>query len=87
MAHGREHTGRWGRQPIGACGDRMTAIVGKGAKAMSQVLGLLPSAHPLVMAKARTALLAATANPRRWEEVEQAYQVVCEHQQRLGKGS
>jgi hypothetical protein len=55
--------------------------------AAHRLLGLLPSAHPLVMAKARTALLAATANPRRWEEVEQAYQVVCEHQQRLGKGS
>ena len=52
-----------------------------------QLLGLLPNAHEIVVAKARTGLLAMSTSPRRWDEIEQAYQVICEHRQRPGKGS
>jgi hypothetical protein len=45
-----------------------------------RLLGLLPTAHPLVVAKARTALLAVSTSPKRWEEIEEAYRLVCDAQ-------
>ena len=60
--------------------------LGMGVEQAYRLLGVLPGAHPLVIAKARTALLALSGSDKRDREIEAAYLVVCRHQL-VGKGN
>ncbi|MDQ3902015.1 MAG: hypothetical protein M3319_16765 [Actinomycetota bacterium] len=44
-----------------------------------ELLGLLPTAHPLMVAKARTALLTVSTSTRREMEIEAAYATVMRY--------
>ena len=59
--------------------------VGPQLAAAYRLLGLLPTVHPLVVAKGRTALLAVSTSPRRWEAIEAAYRLICEARRQQAK--